>query len=150
VRYGYAMPPGWIRRPNPSPQQGVFLASPPGTPFARLLLMDAIVPDGTLEDQVERSLTQGCAGVQIVERIRAARLPPGPGLPGAAASARVRMPLGIGFREEGRLFALFEGQGERLPVVFLGETTALPFHRAALQGIFESILVLAAEDGSLF
>jgi hypothetical protein len=108
--------------------------------------MDAVKPTGALERQVERALYDGCADAKILEHIPAAPLLTGRGLRGAAASARVRVTFEGQEHEEGRVFAMFEGESERLPVVFLGELAALPFHRNAMESIFESIHALDATE----
>ncbi len=149
MRYAFEPPPGWIARPFPPPQQGVYLTSPPGTPHASILLEDAIEPSGTLLQQIEASLSEGCADVQILERIPAVPLP-SHGLPGAAAAVRIKVVFEGSEHQEGRVFALFEGQRERLPVIFLGELSALPFHWAAMEGIFDSIRVLHAASELLY
>jgi len=149
MRYRFEPPPGWRERPFPPPQRGVYLTAPPDTPRASILLMDAIQPVGTLEEQADDSLRRGCSDAQTVTAVAAAPLVGHP-LPGAAARALVRATWDGRTRDEIRLFALFEGLGERLPIVFLGDPDALAFHAAALHALFASIEWTGASGDSLY
>ena len=149
-RYAFESPPGWEQRPFPAPQQGVYLTAPAGTPKASILLMDAVEIDGELAAQLERMVDEGCAGAEILQRAAAQPLPRADGLPGMVAVAKVKATHEGKSREEGRAFALFEGRNERLPVVFLGDLDALPFHRGAVNRLLASIRLLAVDADLLY
>jgi hypothetical protein len=139
-RYAYESPPGWLQRPFPAPQQGVYLTAPPGTPRASILLMDAIAPRGSVAEQLEEVVSQGCTdAAELLERLAAQPLPSSGGLPGMVAVVRLRVVHEGQERAEGRAFALFEGHGERLPVIFMGDSNALPYHKAAVNQVLGSI-----------
>jgi len=150
MRYGFDSPPGWIERPYPPPQKGVLLVAPPLTPRASILFMDAISSVGTLEEQVEAALDQGCADSVVLERGRAMRLPPGPGLPGVVAVAKVALKEVVPTLETHRVFAMFQGQYERLPVVFLGDSEAMTAHHDTLQQVLASIRIEDPQDEALY
>jgi hypothetical protein len=152
-RYGFEAPPGWVRRPFPPPQRGVYLTAPPGTPRAAILLMEPIAPHGDVLAQLETVVDKGCAGTRVVERVAArpiGRAAAGAGLDGAFAVTRVVMTFESRARDEARCFALLEGLLERLPIVYLSDASALPTHRGALEQVLTSIQVLVPAGESLY
>lgn len=150
MRYGFESPPGWIERPFPPPQRGVYLTEPPGTPRAAVLLTQPIVPHGTLAEQLERAVADGCVDAEILEQTPPRPQVTGSGLTGLVVQVRVRVTARSVIPEEIRIFVLLEAPDERIPLILLMEPDALPQHAATLEQLLCSIHVLSQGGQSLY
>jgi len=149
-RYHVEVPEGWIRRPFPPPQRGIYVTSPPGTARLSVLLTDPLVPVGTLESQVTAIASQGCADVQVLEESRPFPLRAAPGLPGAATLRQVEARFEGKVHLELRVFMLLDVGTERLPVLLLGQPDGLAQHGSEIIGMLASVKRLHMTSDSLY
>jgi hypothetical protein len=144
MRVRFTAPSGWIRQAFPPPQRGVYLRAPvaPGSSdSASILLLDAVVASGKLEEQLAAFVDDGCRDGAMGSKGKAApfRSKAGPGL---SIQVAVKVPS-AGKKEEQRVFAVVDAGERRLPLVFLGAPKAA---RAAFDELLGSIEPMPAQD----
>lgn len=140
ARYSYVTPAGWRPHPFPPPHQGVQLRAPipPNRPdSAALLLLEAVAPHGSLEEQLSALVREGCLGAEVIETSPPVRLRT-LAYEGLAQAVRLAVP-GPRPHPEVRLFALVDAAVERLPVVLIGGPDLLAVHKPAFDYLIASI-----------
>ncbi len=147
AQYHFDMPEGWIGAPLPPPHIGVSLRpSAPQSPESRAeihLLRPFVPPAGatlpaTLAEALAEVVREGVAGARVIRQAE-----PIPfhsvAYPGLLTAVRLRLPTAADPGDEGRIFAVLDAGGERIPVVFAGGPEALPRHKEALDTVLTSL-----------
>jgi hypothetical protein len=140
MRYTFVAPPGWARAPFPPPHIGVYLRAPvpPGPDSASILLLDAVLPAGSLADHLEAFVKQSTDGIKTkVQKPTALKSAAFSGL-WVQLTAQVTGANGKS-REEGRAYVLFEAGRERLPIAFVGGSRSLASHQKVLAALLQSV-----------
>jgi hypothetical protein len=149
MRVRFTAPSGWIRQAFPPPQRGVYLRAPVAAgsaDSASILLLDAVVANGKLEEQLGSFVDDGCRDGTPGGKGKAAPFKSKAG-PGASIAVTVKFGSGGFFkgaaREEQRIFAVVDAGERRLPLVFLGAPKA---PRAPFDALLGSIEPMPAQD----
>jgi hypothetical protein len=148
MRYAFTAPEGWLRTPFPPPQKGIYLRAPiakPGPESASILLLDAVVPDGSIEDHLGAFVKGASDGVKVLKQGKPARFQ-AVTLSGMCVSVQVQVnPPGGKPREESRAFAMVDAGHLRLPISFVGAAKALSAHQKIWDALLASIRPLQAD-----
>ena len=132
-------PPGWIESPFPPPQRGIYLHAPPGGARGAILMMDAIAPHGSLEDQLAAAVVTGCSGAELLAQAAPYAFETVANMRGLSIATRVRVTHEGKVREELRVFTLVDAGELRLPIVFLGDLGAAEIYQDAIGLVLYSI-----------
>lgn len=138
MRFGYTPPENWRPAPYPPPQNGVCLRWPEGTPRAVILLMDRVVPHGTLPEQLQFIVGNGSQDGELIEKSQPEPLHHAK-YPALRMTAKIRVLRNESTHIETRVFALLDVGPDRLPIVFLGSDEAFAVHGAVFAALIASV-----------
>src|SRR5262245_11800002 len=111
MKYSFTSPAGWIRAPFPPPQRGVYLRAPiekPGPESASILLFDAVLPKGPLDEQLVAIMRDACEGARILKQRKPTQVN-SVAFPGMSATVQLQVTTpSANAREEWRIFVLMD------------------------------------------
>jgi hypothetical protein len=149
MRYDFVPPTGWTRHPFPPPGRGIYLRAPQqrgagkaAPDAASILLFDAVLPEGTMEKQLEAFVTRGCEGTKSAKPGRPQAVQAG-SLPALRTDVTCQVVVDGKTMEETRCFVLVDAGQHRLPLTYLATSKAPSTFAQAFTALLSTIAPLS-------